>query len=145
VMTRAEGLWLQTIYHPFALFSEHGHGLSLTPRLSTPTFAAGARGEVPVLDAAATFDPESGDLSVFLINRSRQEELSVEVRLDDRELGRVAFCSILGGGDLELENTWEHRDRVCPRAGHVTATEHGLSVQVPAPGLAVLRVRTTRR
>jgi alpha-N-arabinofuranosidase len=145
VMTRAEGLWLQTIYHPFAMFSEHSHGNSLTPRIDCPRVAAGARGDVPALDAAATFEPETGNLAVFLINRSRHDDLSVEVRLDDRALGRETSCTILGGGDLKAENSPERPDRVHPRASQVTPTERGLIVQIPAPGLAVLRAKTVVR
>jgi alpha-N-arabinofuranosidase len=145
VMTRADGLWLQTIYHPFAMISELGRGLSLIPRIKGPSLVAGARGEVPVLDAAAAFEPETGELAVFLINRSRREDLSVEVRLDDRELAREASCTVLGGGDLKAENSFGEPDRVRPRAGRVTRTERGLSVQVPAPGLSVLRAKTIAR
>jgi alpha-N-arabinofuranosidase len=145
VMTHAEGLWLQTIFHPFAMFSEHSHGISLTPRIVGPSVAAGARGEVPALDAAAAFEPETGDLAVFLINRSRHEGLSVEVRLDDRALGREMSCTALGGGDLKAENSLEHPDRVHPRTIQVTPTDRSVVVQVPAPGLAVLRAKTVAR
>jgi alpha-N-arabinofuranosidase len=145
VMTRPDGLLLQTIYHPLALFSKHAQGLALTPRLVSPTLTAGARGEVPVLDAAASFDPATGSVSAFLVNRSRRSPLSVEVRLDDRVFERDIVCSLLGGGDLKAENTWAEPARVSPRAGRVERSEHGVVVEVPAPGLAVLSAPTRPR
>jgi alpha-N-arabinofuranosidase len=142
VVAHREGLWLQTIYHPFAMISQHAHGLSLTPIVRCPNVGAGARGEVPALDAAATFEPESGELAAFLINRSLHEELSVELSVDDRELGRELSCTELGGGDLKAENSHDQPRRVCPRAGRLAATERGLLVKVPAPGLVALRAKS---
>ena len=145
VMTRPDGHWLQTIYHPFALFSQNARGISLAPRATAPTIRAGARGDVPVLDAAASFDPQDGALCVFLVNRSRQSPLSVEVRLDDRSFGNEAACSVLGGGDLKAENTWAAPQRVSPRVSPVERSDRGLVVEVPAPGLAVVRAATSPR
>lgn len=145
VMTRPDGLWLQTIYHPFALFSQHAQGLSLSPRIVSPLLAAGVRGDVPVLDAAASFDPATGTLAAFLVNRSRYAPLSVELRLDDRTFEREVDCSLLGGGDLKAENGWSTPDRVSPRPGRVERNERGVVVEVPAPGLAVLRASTRAR
>ena len=36
----------------------------------------------------------------------------MEVRLDDREFGRVESASLLGGIDVKSENSWDHPDRV---------------------------------
>jgi alpha-L-arabinofuranosidase len=52
---------------------------------------------------------------------------------------------VLGGGDLKAENTWAEPDRVSPRAGRVERSERGVVVEVPAPGLAVLRAPTRSR
>jgi hypothetical protein len=69
----------------------------------------------------------------------------VEVRLDDRAFERDAVCTLLGGGDPKLENTWAEPDRVSPRAGRVAPSERGIVLEVPAPGLAVLRAPTRAR
>jgi alpha-N-arabinofuranosidase len=145
IMTRAEGAWLQTIYHPFALISQHCGSVSLQPRIVAPTYRAGARGEVPVLDAAATFEPATGDVAAFLINRSSSEELTVTLQLDDRTSSERATCSLLSGVDLKAENSWDERARVAPRTGSVTASGGNLTVRIPAPGLAVVRASTVAR
>lgn len=145
VMTRADGVLLQTIFHPFALISQHCGALSLTPRVFSPRYAAGARGEVPVLDAAASYDPATGELSAFLVNRSPRRELSVSVQVDDRVWCEPAACDVLGGGDPKAENSWEQRDRISPRSSPVEVDGGTLRVRVPAPGLAVVRARTAPR
>lgn len=145
VMTRPDGLWLQTIYHPFRLFSEHARGVSLTPRLEAPSYDAGARGEVPVLDAAATYDEATGGVAVFLINRSHERPLSVRLVVEDRALRRDVFCSVLGGGDVKAENGWEARENVTAREARVRQDDTGVTVDIPAPGLAIVQLGTVAR
>ena len=145
VMTRAEGLWLQTIYHPFALISEHCGSVSLTPRVFAPDYDAGARGHVSVLDAAATFEPATGDVAAFLVNRSSSEQLTVTLQLDDRVFTQRATCSVLGGIDPKAENSWEQPARVQPRPGEVTVADGAITLRIPAPGLAVVKAATVTR
>jgi alpha-L-arabinofuranosidase len=145
VMTRAEGIWLQTIYHPFALISECCGSVSLTPRVLAPTYLAGARGEVPVLDVAATFEPATGEVAAFLINRSCSEELAVTVQLDDRVCTERATCSVLGGVAPKAENSWAQPACVAPRAVSATVAGGAITLRIPAPGLAVLSARTVAR
>jgi alpha-L-arabinofuranosidase len=144
VMTRPDGLWLQTIYHPFRLFSEHARGVSLTPRVEAPEYRAGARGDVPVLDAAATYDAETGGLAVFLINRSHDKPLSVRLVVEDRTLRRDVLCSVLGGGDVKAENGWEARENVKARETRVRQEDAAVTVDIPAPGLAVVQLGTVK-
>jgi len=144
VLTRPDGLLLQTIFHPFALFAEHARGLSLSPRIESPEYAAGSYGRVPVLDAASSFDPDSGAIAAFLINRS-QEPLSVELSVQDRRLVAAPQAVVFGGGSVTAENTWESPERVRPRAGHAERNETGCRVEVPGPGLAVVTLATSSR
>ena len=44
---------------------------------------------MPVVDAVATCDAESGEPSVFLVNRSLDEEVTIDI--DVRLLGDVAL------------------------------------------------------
>ena len=56
ILTRPDGLLIQSIYYPLQLFSQHAWGTSLIPIIESPTYAAGARGEVPMLDVSASYD-----------------------------------------------------------------------------------------
>jgi len=145
ILTRPDGLLVQSIYHPFQLFSRYSVGNSLTPVIHGPCYQAGDRGEAPVLDAAASHDERSGTVAIFLVNRSQQAELTVDIEIADGKLGRVLDADIMGGGDVKAANTWENPNRVAPTRGSaaVNATG-GLSVRVPAPGLAVVRAELAR-
>jgi alpha-N-arabinofuranosidase len=143
IMTRSDALFLQTIYHPFRMFSEAARGVALTPLIVAPEYAAGARGAVPVLDAAASFDPETGQTAVFLINRSCESALEVDVRIEDRRFSGTAVHTLLGGANVKAENGWEAPNRVRPEPGLVQRLDNGaLRLRVPAPGLSVLRSPT---
>lgn len=143
LLTGPKGLLVQSTYHPFRLFSQYAVGTALTPVIQSPTYMAGARGEAPILDAAASHDLEAGTLSVFLVNRDQRNDLLVNIRCSDRRLTEVLSVNVLGGGDVKAENTWDAPNRVTPRQGEAGFTEDGaLQVRVPAPGLAVVRAAT---
>lgn len=140
ILTRRDGLLVQTIYHPFALFSRHAAGHALVPVIQGPTYKAGERGDVPALDAAASYDAASGTLSIFLVHRGQEDELTVDVALADRRVDRVVGVDALGGGDVKAANTWDEPNRVTPVAAEAALLENGaIRVRVPAPGLAVVR------
>ena len=63
ILTRPDGLLIQSIYYPLQLFSQHARGTSLIPIIESPTYAAGARGEVPMLDVSASYEAESDSVS----------------------------------------------------------------------------------
>jgi len=56
ILTRKDRILIQSIYYPFALFSQHAKGVSLHTSVDGPAYKAGARGEVATLDVAACYD-----------------------------------------------------------------------------------------
>jgi alpha-N-arabinofuranosidase len=141
IMTRPDGLLLQTIYHPIALIAGHAAGVSLVPAIQSPMYRAGARGEAPVLDAAASYDAATGTASFMLLNRHQVEPLDVAVEVADRAPRRVLDAYTVGGDDVKAANTWDQPDRVKPLRAQAAIDEDGnLRLTVPAPGLTVVRV-----
>jgi alpha-N-arabinofuranosidase len=146
ILTRREGLLIQSIYYPFLLFSQGAAGLSLLPVVKAPTYKAGERGDVPALDASVSFDPHGGTCGIFLVNRNAGEELTVGIDIADRKFTRVLSADVMGGRDLKAANTWDNPNTVRPAKGKAMAGgDGGLSVTIPAPGLAVVRAQTAGR
>ena len=86
IMTEPGGAaWRQTTFFPFALTSQLARGVTLELKLDCPTYESELHGTVPIVDAVATHDEESGDTAVFLVNRSLVE--SVELVVDTTHLG----------------------------------------------------------
>lgn len=69
-------------------------------------------GEVSLVDAAASFDPETGKSSVFLVNRSKTKTVSLAIDLGG--LGDVSIVSAqsLFDQDITAANTLEQPERV---------------------------------
>ena len=71
--------WRQTIFYPFALTARHAKGDVLRVEPKAPTYHSSAYGDVPVIDAIATRDPESGDATIFAVNRHQREPVRLRV------------------------------------------------------------------
>ncbi|HSN10631.1 MAG TPA: alpha-N-arabinofuranosidase [Propionibacteriaceae bacterium] len=117
IMTEPGGpAWRQTIFFPFATTSRLAQGRALDVRLESPTYETSTYGEVPLVDAVATHDASGGTTSVFLVNRSLDDE--AEVVVDVAALGgvRVASAQSLYDEDLHAANTLADQDRVSLRS-----------------------------
>lgn len=75
------GVWRQTTFHPFALTSQRASGVVLHGTLSSPLHETAKHGQVPTVDAVATWDEDASSLNVFATNRSVSDSMSLEVDL----------------------------------------------------------------
>ena len=82
--TRGGPSWRQTIFYPFAETSRRARGVSLVAATEIATMATARYGDVPALGVAASHDPETSSVSVFLVNRS---ELPIDVDLRHEAFG----------------------------------------------------------
>jgi alpha-N-arabinofuranosidase len=82
IMTEPGGAaWRQSIFHPVAATFASARGRSLRTRVTAPEMATGRHGDVPTVAAAATHDPDSGQVALFVTNRADTETV-VELRHD---------------------------------------------------------------
>lgn len=146
IMTRPEGLLLQTIYHPIAAISKAVTPgcVSLRLSLDSPTYNAGERGEVPAIDASAVFDPKTGVASVFLVNRTGQPQTTT-IALADRTLGAVKESTLVADIDPKAANTWDAPERVKPTNAKATVDNGTLRIDLPAYAFAAITVETKAR
>jgi alpha-L-arabinofuranosidase len=107
--------WRQATFHPFAQAARLARGQVLQVALRAPTYGTAAHGEVPVVDAVATHDEETGSLALFAVNRSQDEPVEVTVDLRGFPGLRVGEASVLADRDRLAANTVDRPDRVRPR------------------------------
>ena len=119
--------------------------MALSPVVESPTYDAGARGEVPVLDVAASFDIDSSMVSLFIVNRSLGDDLEIEVSSADANINRVVGVEVLTGDDPKVQNTWDHPNLVAPVAGSAAMKDGRVRLVVPSIGLVVVRMLLGRR
>jgi alpha-N-arabinofuranosidase len=133
IMTEPGGpAWRQTTFHPFSLTSRLARKTALELRLDSPTYETALYGEVPLVDAVATHDDEHGGTTVFAVNRSLTDSVSLEI--DSHALGPVTAvkATSLFDDDIHAANTLSHPDRVSPRENDsVQLSEGAITVSLP--------------
>lgn len=145
IMAEADGpAWKQTIFHPFALTSRYAKGEVLQVALESPTVEfrphEGISSQVPVIDSVATYDAESGATTLFIVNRSVSDAVSVE-------------CVVREGvSELVEALTYHHDDpswqasaddqSVVPTANESAALSGGrLSIDLPPISWTMVRLQ----
>jgi alpha-L-arabinofuranosidase len=112
IMTETGGpAWRQTIFFPFADCTRLAHGEVLKLKVDTTTFESKSQGDIPHLLASAVYDPVTGSVSLFALNRSTSDDMTLD--FDLRGLGdlRIAEAITLYDADLKKTNT-----KVAPEA-----------------------------
>ncbi len=126
IMTRnGGGAWRQTIYWPFYYASRYGRGTVLDLRCEAPTYDTAAYGTVPYADTTAVWHEDSGEIDLFVVNRSLTEKMEIEARLGGfATAGKSYRCAEhveLRHDDIKATNTESAPDNVAPRQVAVAA------------------------
>jgi alpha-L-arabinofuranosidase len=142
IMTRQGGpAWRQTIFHPFAQASRFARGVVLRVEPRVERRSTADHDDVPLVDAVATWDEESGALTVLCVNRSQQEPIRLDVRADAFSRLRLVEATVLTHPDPTTSNTEAEPHAVVPQAlDDVTIQEGRLSARLPPVSWAVLRL-----
>jgi alpha-N-arabinofuranosidase len=143
IMTNKNGLLIQSIFYPIEMISKNAAGISLHPRIECATYPAGERGDVPAIDASATFDSKTGDASFFIVNRDARQPATVTLKLADRKITRIISGEGVGGQDVRTANSWESPNEIKRFAVDAKLIDGGIEVLVQAPGFAAVKVATS--
>lgn len=115
IMTETGGrIWAQTIFYPFMYTSRHGRGTALDASCECGTYSAGGKENIPYIDSAAVISEDSGELAVFVVNRSLDESCTVDFSLSGYENYRPAKHIAMEGVDLKAVNTADEPNNVMP-------------------------------
>ena len=110
----------------------------------TGTYATARYGEVPLIDATATHDAETGEVTVFAINRSTEDTLALNAALGGFGDLEVVESFVLGGGDPYAVNTREEPEKVVPTSlDSARIVDGDLSAQLPPVSWCAIRLRAT--
>lgn len=139
------GAWRQTIFHPFALTAKYARGTVLRPAVRCDTVETKAYGPVDTLVVTATHDPDTGNIAVFVVNRSRTEPTMLALDVAAAIGGEIAPYTIVehlmvSDDDPSATNTEDHPDRVTPRPGDATVTGATLTATLPPTSWHCIRL-----
>jgi alpha-N-arabinofuranosidase len=135
--------WRQTIFHPLALTARHARGNVLRVEPATSSYDTAQHGDVPVADVVATHDEETGQVTVFALNRSETGPVTLTAHMRALPGMRIAEHVVLGGvpADLLHTNTAEDPERVQPRTStDSTLTDGRLSALLPPVSWTMIRL-----
>jgi alpha-N-arabinofuranosidase len=133
--------WAQTIFYPFALTARHARGDVLRVETTTDRYETAEHGDVPLADVVATHDPESGEVTVFAMNRHTSEPARFEADL--RAFGDLVVAEhlYLGGDDLDATNSIDTPERIRPaRAGGHSTEGRRLEASLPPVSWNMIRL-----
>ncbi|WP_232664961.1 arabinosylfuranosidase ArfA [Pseudonocardia sp. TRM90224] len=136
--------WRQSIFDPFALTARHARGQVLRAAVTAPVLSTKRHDDVDQLAVSATLDEESGELAVFMVNRSPQEVLPARVRLPRGSWRPVAHEGIASDGTTRANSAGE------PDAVRVggrplpTVADGSVELELPAASWTVLRFAAER-
>jgi alpha-N-arabinofuranosidase len=114
ILTRGDEMLIQSIFHPFEMFSRRRDGVSLRPIVDGPTYEGKTNGQAHYIDVSAILNGDR--LHVFATNRSLEEPASVQVKLADRAIVGLDSADVLTGPDAKAANSFEQPDVVRPRS-----------------------------
>ncbi|WP_223691498.1 arabinosylfuranosidase ArfA [Leifsonia poae] len=132
--------WRQTTFYPFARIAALAVGQVVDVRVD-----AGADGGAPLVDAAATVDPETGALALFVANQSVDAQAQVTVDVPDgATLVSAEILSAPADGDRFSANTEEKPDHVALRPLDAAMVDGAVSVSLPPVSWAVVTLALPR-
>ena len=135
IMTETGGrAWAQTIFYPFLHASALARGAALRTVVDCPSYEAGKYGETPYVESIVTDDPLERRLTVLAVNRSLEDDIEAEVRIQGYGELRMIRHITLRSEDLKAVNTADDPKRVVPEEkgtdGPVILDRHSWNVLV---------------
>ena len=136
--------WKQTIAHPFEQVRRLATGEILQVRSSGERYDCDLFRDVEVVDASATWDDDAGVLTLFLVNRSLEQEASVEVShggFGSLEPVQARTLHAGEGQDRHTTNSLREPDAVSLRPlESVTVGERSTQVALPPLSWSVVQL-----
>lgn len=141
--TRKDGLLKHPSYYVFKLVSNAARGNALDVSVQGDLVETKLYDAVPVLDVSASYNEETGEGAVFIVNRSLTDTVTTELVWQDGKPVQVEKAWQLAGSDPKQVNTWEDRDRLTAQPIQAPAVEDGCAVMsLPPLSFTVLNTRT---
>ncbi len=141
ILTRGDEMLLQSIYHPFVMFSQRRDGVSLQPRVDGPAYESKSYGHTHIVDTSAILG--DGVLHSFLVNRDLSEPMLVEIDCAGMPLRSVESAEVVAGTDPKACNTYEQPDTVSRQAfKDIEIVDGKAQVKLPPLSFAAITFQT---
>ena len=116
------GAFRQTIFYPFAAMSKYARGNALKPIIECGKYDCKDFTDVPYLESVASYDEENEEIALFVVNRSMEEDVQLDVSLLGFEGYKAVSFESMDGYNVLQENTFDN-EVVKMHANPVPATD----------------------
>jgi alpha-N-arabinofuranosidase len=141
--TRKDGLLKHPSYYVFKLVSNYARGEALDVLIKAPQVETNQYGAVPVLDVSASYEAETQQGALFLVNRSLTESVTTEIVWQDGNKVQFDKAWQLAGSDPKEANLWEAPNRIVAKARSTPSVDAGrATLTLPPLSFTVLTMRS---
>ncbi len=112
ILTTRNSMLKQSIYYPFMLFSRLASGSALDVAVKAPLYKTSKFGDMPLLDVSASYDEAAGTSAVFIVNRSLNESVPVDLLWQDKTPRAIKAVHQLAGTDPKTANSYDNPNQV---------------------------------
>ncbi len=135
------GSWRQATFYPFLHVASFARGTVLNLQTHSEAYTNPLYDTVPLLDAVAVLNEQDAELTIFAVNRSQEEPLSLAGDL--RGVGDYQLIEhiVLEDSNSLARNTLDYPDRVVPHSkGGAEFSKGQLTAILPALSWNVIRL-----
>lgn len=127
IMTDINGgpAWKQTIFYPFMHASKYGRGTVLTPIVHTTRHDTATHEDVTDVESIAVYNMEKEELTIFAVNRSLEEEITLTTDVRGFEDYRVLEHIVLEHSDMKICNS-SGGEMVYPKSTDQSSMDNGI-------------------
>jgi alpha-N-arabinofuranosidase len=137
--TRSDGLLKHPSYYVFKLVSNFARGEALDLQVKAPAVETKQHGDVPALDVSASYDPETQEGAVFLVNRNLTDSVRTDLIWQDGQAVQIDKAWQLAGSDPKAVNSWDDPEQLVAKAISAPRVEAGRAViELPPLSFTVL-------
>ena len=135
ILTTKDAMLKQSIYYPLMLFSQLADGKALDVAVNAPMYHTQKFGDMPLLDVSASYNEETQQHAIFIVNRSQDESLPVDINWQSGAPKQIVSVKQVAGTDPKIANSFDNPNQVV--ATTVTAPNlDGQSTTILLPPLS---------
>ena len=102
------GAFRQTIFYPFQAMSKYARGNAIKPIIDCPKYDCKDFTDVPYLESVASYDEENEEIALFVVNRSMEEDVQLDISLLGFEGYKAVSFESMDGYNVLEENTFDN-------------------------------------
>jgi alpha-N-arabinofuranosidase len=138
MQTSPTGLLLMTTYYPVKLYASRSGNVALDVLVQSPRFETKSFSDQPYLDVAATYDEAKQRVTLAVVNRRKEGDVTASVELAGARVKPGACAFQITGSSPEATNTFANPQAVVTQEVKLEASGSRFDYQFPRHSISWL-------